>query len=245
MTMYIILNGVDGSGKDTQFEKLLSLFPNCITLREPGGTTEAEVIRDVILNPDYSLKKRISFIDFLLQGEIIEPLTRQYLLLAKNEMNQHGLNGKAEVYLYAASRAETNKKMVAPAKVEQKTLLGRRSVACSMSYQGFAREIGMDFVWEQNVPTLENALPDLEIFLDLSPEVASKRLKGRTEKQDRLDLESDEFHKKTREGYLTFYEKYCPYEHIILEASGSIEEVHSLIVKTINEWKKKYPTDIS
>lgn len=48
---YIVLEGIDGSGKSAQFELLLKkLGPSAIGVREPGGTKMAEGIRRLILD---------------------------------------------------------------------------------------------------------------------------------------------------------------------------------------------------
>jgi dTMP kinase len=236
--MFIILNGVDGCGKDTQFEKIVLAYPDSIQLREPGGTPYAEIIRDVILNPNYEKQERLNLIQPLILKRDCVVQCRLLIEQAYNEIKRHDMTALAEVYLYAASRAQTNKTLVIPAKEQNKMILGRRSVACSMSYQGYARntEVDMDFVWKVNENAVEGAYPDIEIFLDLPPEVAHQRLRGRTEKQDRLDLESAEFHARTRDGYLKYFSEYCPYPYEIIDASGSIEEVATKITETIKKY---------
>lgn len=236
--LFVILNGGEAVGKGTQKQKLLELYPDAVQVREPGGTPEAEIIRNVLLEKDATLEQRIEQIDNVLAVKTIELITADYLQKAKKEMNKNGLNGVAEGYLYAASRAESNQKVVRPALQNNQVILGDRSVACSMAYQGYARGVGMDFVWELNQPTLEGAMPHLEIFLNLPLDETQKRLAGRVEKQDRLDLESEEFHQKVRQGYLDYYEHYCSYPYVILDASGTIEEVHEKIKETIATFQK-------
>jgi len=177
---YGILNGMDGAGKGVQFEKLLALYPTSIRLREPGGTPEAEVIRSVLLDVEPSVRHRIDVLLALLGNPVITPLTSRYVEDAIEEMEKNGLSGIAESYLYAASRAQSNETVVQPALANGQTVLAERSVACSMAYQGHARGLGMDFVWELNSRAIQNAMPTFEIFLDVPPEVAQKRLRGRT-----------------------------------------------------------------
>lgn len=236
--LFVILNGGEAVGKGTQKQKSVELYPDAVQVREPGGTPEAEIIREILLEKDTTLEARLTQIDEVLAVECLEPLTRDYLEKAKEEMNQHGLNGIAEAYLYAASRNESNQKVVRTALGNNQIILGDRSVACSMAYQGYARGVGMEFVWALNQPTLENAMPHLEIFLNLPLEETQKRLAGRVEKQDRLDLESEDFHQKVRQGYLAYYENYCPYPYVILDASGTIDEVHAKIKATIANFQK-------
>lgn len=234
---YLILNGGEAVGKGTQKAKLLEGHEEWVQVREPGGTKEAEVIRAVILEKDMNIDDRIAVIRDLAENKNITALCKHYLLHAKEEMKTNGLSGEAEAYLYAASRQESNQKIVVPAKREGKTIVGDRSVACSMAYQGKARGQGMDFVWNLNRPTLDDAYPDLEIFLDLPLEESTRRLEGRTEKQDRMDLETSEFHRNVREGYKDYYENFCPYPYEIIDASGTIEEVHEKIKKVIDSYQ--------
>src|SRR5690606_26329601 len=131
-------------GKGTQKNLLLAGHEEWVQVREPGGTTEAEVSRSVILESDMGITERMAMIDRLREEAEITELCQRYLSKALEEMAKNGLNGKAEAYLYAASRQESNQKIVVPAKREGKTIVGDRSVACSMAYQGKARGLGMD-----------------------------------------------------------------------------------------------------
>lgn len=53
--MYIAIEGLDGSGNGTLLAKLRELFPDAVYVREPGGTTTAEKIRNLILFNDEPL----------------------------------------------------------------------------------------------------------------------------------------------------------------------------------------------
>jgi dTMP kinase len=60
---YVTLPGMDGSGKNTIFQLLKNHFPDAVFTREPGGTPEAEIIRDVLLNEEMTEKERIKTIE--------------------------------------------------------------------------------------------------------------------------------------------------------------------------------------
>lgn len=237
--MYVNLIGTDGSGKNAQLEKIMELYPSSLITREPGGTPEAETIRSVILEKDYSDKERLEKLTSLLVSNEINLDTHNALSKAYEIIQKDGINGEAEVYLYAASRSESLEKSVRPAIQAGKHILGNRSVACSIAYQGNARNLGMEEVWSVNSPIVKNTYPDLEIFLDLPIPVAMQRLSGRTEKQDRLDAENIEFFEKVRAGYLYFYKNICPYRYAIIDASGSIEEIYEQIRKVIFNLEKE------
>lgn len=233
--MYYIINGGDGAGKNTQADLLLKKYPLAKTVREPGGTPEAEIIREVILSNQMTIEKRIKTVEELIENKNVIELCQFQLNATLKELKQNGLTGLAEAHLFAASRAQTNQTFVVPQLKDNQFLLGNRSVACSMSYQGYARGLGMDKVWEMNLPTLENAMPTLEIFIDLETDIAMERLTGRTEKSDRLDNEGREFHALTRKGYLEYYKNYCPYPYIIIDGNKSVEELHEDIIAIVKK----------
>lgn len=231
--MHLKLIGPDGSGKSTQLKLLLDLFPEAVLTREPGGTPEAEIIREVLLSTDITNEQRINKISSLTKTNAINDSTRRLLKKALSELSKGAINGTAEMYLYTASRSESINNVILPTLKERNHVIGNRSVACSVAYQGNARGLGMELVWKVNEPIVKNAYPDLELFLDIPISTTMERLALRAEKQDRFDTESAAFHQKTREGYLHFYNELCPYTYKIIDATGSIENVHRKIVQAI------------
>ncbi len=51
--MFISIEGIDGSGKTTQAERLIKKINNSKYLREPGGTQVGEAIRNIVLNNEF------------------------------------------------------------------------------------------------------------------------------------------------------------------------------------------------
>ncbi len=51
--MFISIEGIDGSGKTTQANRLINKISNSRYLREPGGTQVGEAIRNIVLNNDF------------------------------------------------------------------------------------------------------------------------------------------------------------------------------------------------
>ena len=56
--MFITLEGIEGSGKTTQVDRLAQFLEargkECLTTRQPGGTVIGENIRSILLNPENS-----------------------------------------------------------------------------------------------------------------------------------------------------------------------------------------------
>ena len=128
-------------------------------------------------------------------GKISEAI-RAILLNGKNmEMTD-----ECEALLYAASRVQHLSDRVEPALSEGKLVICDRYVDSSLAYQAYARGLGLDFVSKINAFALKNYLPDVTIFIDLTPEDAFKRKHGADE-NDRLEKAGMEFHKRVYDGY--------------------------------------------
>jgi len=56
MSFFITFEGIEGSGKSTQLQRLKTFFENrgdrVLVTREPGGCRVADIVRAILLNPD-------------------------------------------------------------------------------------------------------------------------------------------------------------------------------------------------
>ena len=137
-------------------------------------------------------------------GSKIAELIRTIILDKENiEMDY-----KAEAMLYAASRRQHLIEVIKPALARGEIVLCDRYVDSSIAYQGYARGLGMDEVWQLNDYAIDGFLPTITILIDIQPEIGLKRIKSNKRSEDRLDLESLAFHQKVREGYLLLAKKF-------------------------------------
>ena len=107
-----------------------------------------------------------------------------------------------------------------------------RYIDSSFAYQAYARGLGMDFISKINTFAIENCMPDLTIFLDISPKKAFER-KGGEDKDDRLEQSGRDFHERVYEGYLSLSKIYKE-RFVKIDSMRSIEEIHSDIIDSIN-----------
>lgn len=70
--MFLALEGIDGSGKTTVAKLLAERVPGCLQLRTPGHAFPQ--VRDLVLNPTYSLDDNARLLFFL--GEMVDLNTR-------------------------------------------------------------------------------------------------------------------------------------------------------------------------
>jgi len=112
------------------------------------------------------------------------------------------LTGRAEMLLYAASRAQHVEEKILPALEEGKVVLSDRFTDSSIAYQAYGRGLG-DMVAEVNRIATDGKEPDLTIFLNITPAAGMAR-KNQQDGHvlDRLELEKAAFHETVYEGYL-------------------------------------------
>ena len=106
---------------------------------------------------------------------------------------------KAELLLYAASRAQLVDKLIIPALNAGKPVISDRYAASTIAYQGAGRGLDKEFIESLNGVIVKDCLPDFTIYLDVSPEVANKRKNNA--KADRLELEGKGFQERVAAAY--------------------------------------------
>ena len=152
-----------------------------------------------------------------------------------HDVKNTNMDRKTEALLYAASRRQHLVEKVIPALERGDIVICDRFVDSSMVYQGIARGIGIDEVYEMNLFATESILPARTIFFDIKPEDGLSRVyANKVREVNRLDLEKIEFHKKVYEGYLSICDKFK--ERIVkIDASQDIEGVLSQVLEKIRE----------
>lgn len=119
------------------------------------------------------------------------------------------MDPKTEALLYAAARRQHLVEKIVPALKAGKIVLCDRFIDASLAYQGYARKIGIDEVFQINQFAIENTMPDLTVYFDIDPELGLARIKrNRHSEVNRLDLENIQFHHLVREGYLLLCRKF-------------------------------------
>jgi len=163
-------------------------------------------------------------------GSKIAEEIRQVILNVENTKMDY----MTEALLYAASRKQHLEEIIKPAINEGKLVICDRYIDSSLAYQGWARGLGIENVYDINMYATEGFLPDLTLFIDIPAEVGLERIKSNNRDVDRLDLEKISFHHKVREGYLKIAEMY-PERIVVIDGNKSLEEVYEDIKKVIFE----------
>jgi len=106
----------------------------------------------------------------------------------------------AELFLFAASRAQLVAEVIRPALEEGKVIICDRFTDSTLVYQGYGRGLDLTLVEKVNNMATANLRPDLTVFLDVAPEQGLAR--KRSPIKDRFESEDLSFHRRVREGYV-------------------------------------------
>ncbi|WP_416324973.1 dTMP kinase [[Eubacterium] hominis] len=159
---------------------------------------------------------------------------RKVILDPKNT----AMDARCEALLYAASRRQHLIEKVLPALEQNMIVLCDRFVDSSLVYQGIARGIGVDEVYQINEFAIEGHLPDATVFLDVSLETGLARVANRGN-LDRLDSEGIAFHEMVAKGYEWIKEEFKDRMHIV-DANQDIDQVLKQTIATLQEIIEPY-----
>jgi len=121
------------------------------------------------------------------------------------DANNHDLCPTAELLLMFASRAQNVDQWILPALAAGRIVISDRFTDSTLVYQGAARGMGSEVVYEVDRIACRGLVPDLTLLIDIDTETGLKRANRRNrEKQDvetRMEEQDLNFHRKVREAY--------------------------------------------
>jgi dTMP kinase len=137
--------------------------------------------------------------------------------------------GKAEFFLYSASRAQLVEEIVRPhlARPKAVVILDRYDDS-STAYQGGGREIGIETVETINRFATGGLVPDVTFVLDLDWKTSCARRAKAGSPSDRLEMNAHEFFDRVREAYHTLCARHSK-RTVLLDASQPAEVVFGRI----------------
>lgn len=151
------------------------------------------------------------------------------------DVNNTNLDPRSEALLYAASRRQHLIEKVIPALEKGYIVICDRFVDSSLAYQGHARGLGIDEIYNINLFAINDRFPDMTILLNIDPEVGLARImKNRQDEVNRLDLEGMSFHKLVHEGYEIIKEKYAE-RFTLVDGNNNPEVVFETVYKIIKD----------
>lgn len=205
--LFIAIEGMDGSGKTSQLERI----------------------------KQHLVEKNIPFLSTREPGGI--PVSEQIRSVILNVDNQ--MSGLTECLLYASARREHLMQKVIPALQAGQLVICDRYVMSSLAYQGQGRKLGQA-VLDINRMAIEvegrEYWADLNIYIDVRPEVGLQRIMAKTSDREinRLDLEAIDFHHRVYEGYQQLSKQYSD-QFSIINGEQDEESVFADICKVLDQ----------
>lgn len=161
-------------------------------------------------------------------GTEISERIREVLLDTKNL----GMHPETEVLLYSAARAQIVLEGIIPHLSKGGIVICDRFYDSTTAYQGFGRQIDLNFIKKLNNFVTKRVKPNLTFLLDLDPVIAIKRSERGNKTLDRLESETIEFHIRVREGYLSIAREEKE-RVVVIDGTQSIEAIKKQISKHV------------
>jgi dTMP kinase len=115
---------------------------------------------------------------------------------------EHPIGPVSELFFYLAARADLVQSLIRPCLAEGRVVLSDRFALTTEAYQMAGRGLPAEVVLPANRAAADGLVPDLTLILDLAPEVGQARQVAGGKRLDRLERESEGFHRRVAEYYL-------------------------------------------
>lgn len=142
-------------------------------------------------------------------------------------LDSDSLDHWAEVFLFAAQRAELAREVIAPALEKGNWVVSDRTYYSSIAYQGRARGLGEERVRSINETGLDGVLPDHVFILDVEPDVAL----ARQDRPDRIGKEGVDFQAAVRSCYLELAE--AEEKVVVVDGTMSVDDMVEKILEIV------------
>ena len=147
---------------------------------------------------------------------------------------------RSELLLFLAARAQLVKNVIRPALEAGKWVVSDRFSDSTLAYQGYGRGLPLDELRRMNDFACEGLKPDLTLLLDVTPQTAEARMRGREAATntvaDRIETAGDEFHARLRSGFAELA-KAEPDRIVTIDANGSPDEVWEDVWKSMRRFR--------
>jgi dTMP kinase len=144
----------------------------------------------------------------------------------------------AELYLFAASRAQHVDRVIRPSLEEGKIVICDRFTDASIAYQSFGRGLSETLIRDTSSVASWNVRPNITLFLDIDPAKGLNRVSQRIQEleltADRIEKEDLGFFERVREGYY-YISREEPHRLRILDADQSREDVAARIYDVVDK----------
>lgn len=203
--LFITLEGVEGSGKSTQIHHLAEAMTR-------AGCRVLQTREP--------------------GGTATAEAIRHILLTA---LSHEPIAPQTEALLILAARCQHVTHLIRPALQCGTVVLCDRFSDSTFAYQGFARGLDLHWLRAANEVATGGLTPDLTLILDLPVSVGLARRRTDRGQQNRLDRETERFHRKVRRGFLALAAEE-PGRIKIVNANRPAQEVQDELTEIVVGW---------
>lgn len=145
-----------------------------------------------------------------------------------------GWHPRAEALLFAAARSDHVERLIRPALEAGKWVICDRFLDSSRAYQGGAGGLRDEDVLDLHRIGSEGLLPDLVVLIEVSPEVALRRMALRDgDERDRIGGRDAAYHGAVVAAFRQLADQ-NPARFAQIRGDGSPEETHARILDTVD-----------
>jgi dTMP kinase len=170
-------------------------------------------------------------------GTVLAERLRSILL----DQSAETIAPETEAYLIFAARRQHVDHVIKPALARGMTVVCDRFSDSTMAYQGYGRGLDLRALRTMNDWATGTLAPQLTLLLDVPVAVGLGRRRGRAAIQNRLDRETERFHRKVRSGFHALARRE-PRRIIVIDSAQSLESVTQTVDELVMNWLKTYPT---
>ena len=176
--------------------------------------------------------------------ELAEPGTteigkkiRSILLDPAHEM----MSPVTEMLLYFAARAQTVDEILRPALERGATVVSDRWTDSTRAYQGYGRELGLEWIDALDRIACRGIEPDLTVLVEIGVDDGLERARGRNAgeaaAETRMDEQSRPFYERVAEGYRKLAERHRRITAV--DGRGTVEEVEQRVWRAVEQFRRR------
>ncbi len=209
---FLAFEGPDGSGKSTQYRRLLSLCKQanitCCEVREPGGTPIGERVRDILLDhAHHDMTLRCEMLLYMAsRSQLVEQRIRPALKRGELVIADRFVSSTFAYQGYAGG-------------VPVKEI----AAAADIALQGTVPDVVVIF-----------DVDEVTAARRINPLLGASANDRESKTPDRIEARGSDFHRKVRQGYLEMARN-DPKHHLVIDASHGPEEVWTELTRKLPE----------
>lgn len=142
---------------------------------------------------------------------------------------------QTELLLFCASRAQLVAEVIRPWLADGGVVICDRFADSTLAYQGYGRNLDLDFLRQLLAFATGGLQPDLTLYLDVSPEEGLARRRQASlfgEEFSRIDQLELDFHRRVHQGYLDLIAD-DPERWVVIDAARPSEQIQQAILDVL------------